>query len=409
MISTASGLDRDFACRARAVLPVVESSSPYAERGQALHAFLSDVNGLGYQAALERAPEDLRPLCEALDLGAFPLDPTKTSAEVAFAFDPWSGTARVLGQNLGRRYREAGLTATEIPGTVDLVGVTADAVIVWDYKFGWSHGTHTPSAEKNRQLRFGALAAARCYGRTRAIVKLVSFPDESGKPWIDTATLEAFDLDLFAVELVELGDRILEDTQSWKRGVMVPAAEGEWCRYCPSMVYCPAKTALALSLASGSPDGPVADPGPLTTVTAAKAWIRLFEVRALLDHVERAIREFARDNPIDLGNGMQLGPVTNDRETIVGMVAWHVLQERFGQEVAEKACELESSKAAIERALRPIAQQRGLRIGALHRDVLTAIGEAQGIQKNRTTTVKVHRTPALTAAPTPTQTEEPTP
>jgi hypothetical protein len=57
-----------------------------------------------------------------------------------------------------------------------------------------------------------------------------------------------------------------------------------------------------------------------------------------------------------------------------GAVAWNVLREQHGEAVADAACELSTSKAAIERALKEVAPRGSL--AAYKRKALEAIGNA---------------------------------
>ena len=56
--------------------------------------------------------------------------------ECAYAYNPQTGDARILGYNLGRNYEAAGLTRDEIAGSADLVWLAGDTVVVVDHKTG---------------------------------------------------------------------------------------------------------------------------------------------------------------------------------------------------------------------------------------------------------------------------------
>jgi hypothetical protein len=67
-----------------------------------------------------------------------------------------------------------------------------------------------------------------------------------------------------------------------------------------------------------------------------------------------------------------------------------VLAELHGQDVADRACEWSTSKAAIERALRPVAASTEQKITHLKKSALAAIAAAGGITRNTTTSVREH-------------------
>jgi hypothetical protein len=81
--------------------------------------------------------------------------------------------------------------------------------------------------------------------------------------------------------------------------------------------------------------------------------------------------------------------VETSREDVDGEIARRVLAEIHGAEVAERACDWSTSKAAIERALRPLATKER-KITHLKRDALAAIAEAGGVRRNVTTSIREH-------------------
>src|SRR5690606_5564131 len=114
-------------------------------------------------------PEKYRDLCEAID---FERLPQGLAAEVAIAIDVQTGKARELGRGNGRCYET--VRETEIPMTLDLLGANDDAVMVGDYKSGYSD---VPPAVENGQLRTNAVAAARLIGRDTAVVEIIRIKD----------------------------------------------------------------------------------------------------------------------------------------------------------------------------------------------------------------------------------------
>jgi hypothetical protein len=88
-----------------------------------------------------------------------------------------------------------------------------------------------------------------------------------------------------------------------------------------------------------------------------------------------------------------VGPVHTQRRVIDGRVAFRVLRERFGTDIAEAAVELEASQASIERALRVVSEQSGAKLAGLKRQVITALDQEGGISLKTTTSIREHRLP----------------
>lgn len=339
MLPTASGLTRALKCPGSLQLPQVqrEAGAP-ATTGTQVHSFLERVSELGREAALEQLTDERAArICAALDLSTLPLgDGTSWAAEVAYGWNLGTGAGREVGRNVGRGYPTQ---PGEVYGTADLVALSADSqtVHVLDVKTGrgWM-----PSAAESAQLRFLALAACATYGCAQAEVGHLHVR-EDGTVWLERATLDALELDLFAEQLRTLH----ADAQAGKGAL----AEGPWCRYCPSFASCPAKAALACAS--------VGLPAQLTPEVVAQAWTRMKEVRQVLDRVEEALREFASTTPVSLGNGMQLAAVESSRDELDGAKVYAVMLKLYGDEVARASVELEASKKSVDRGVRLVAEQ----------------------------------------------------
>jgi hypothetical protein len=359
-LATGSGLDRLIACDGPAFLPRIDSTSDDADRGRAIHSFLETASASGRDVALGLSPESLRPALEALDLSRLPVDGNRYAAEVAFAYDVRSGKARELGRGIGRRYECA---ATEIGGTADVVALLEDdAVFVADWKSGWSRRA---PAKENTQLRFYALAAARAYGRSRAVVQIIRIM-EDGATWTDEAAFDAFDLDAFALELTGLADRI----DAVRAGMVEPRlAEGPQCKWCPSFNACPAKVALLRAGALAPPE-----PAELTPTIAAEAYRRLRIYEAAVAKAKEILREYARTTPIPLEDGQVYGVRLDKTKSLDGVVAATVLREWFG-EAATAGVTIEVTQAGIKRALKA-AGNRGIKL----EDVLAEIQKRGGLK-----------------------------
>jgi hypothetical protein len=384
---SASQLQRVAVCPASAVLPRVDSVNAAAARGTALHSYLEAVPVVGRDEALASVPDEYRAACEALDLEALPVCAVRYAAEVAFAFDPATWRARELGRSMGRDY--SGARPGEIVGTADVVGLSEDGstLVVADWKTGRSE---LAKAERNWQLRFLALAGCRTYGATSAHVALVHI-HENGTAHYDSAVFDPFDLAVIAHELARLANRVAFAARSHASGEPPLATTGEHCKWCPCLPYCPAQTALVRTVVSGDPEW--VESGwdrPVTPQDAARAYEIVKAVKAALARIERNLYTYAAGTPIPLPNGLVLGQVESTREEVDGEVARRVLAELHGQDVADRACEWSTSKAAIERALRPVAASTEQKITHLKKSALAAIAAAGGITRNTTTSVREH-------------------
>jgi hypothetical protein len=369
-LPSASRIDRAIHCTASVLLPQVDESGPAADRGTAIHRYL----------ATGELPEDveLRAACEVFDRATLPTDPALWAANVAFAWDCETDKGRELGRHLNRQYPET--APTEYRGEADVVGMDADGetVAVIDFKSGWSRKT---PAHESMQLRMLALGACRAYGRSRARVALCHLRDDGSAYW-EWAELDAFELEASGVVLRALAAAIAEGDDKPRMG--------EWCRYCPAFRACPAQTALIRHM-SWEPAQTAEDIlSQLTPERAALAYQRLQQVREAMKRVDAALHAWAKEHPIQLPNGQVFGPVATTREVVSGDVAYRVLSEKYGQEVALAACEMSASKASIERALKPLAAKTGEKVTHLKRAALEALGAAGGLEEKVSVTVREH-------------------
>jgi len=300
--------------------------------------------------------------------------PAGERSEVAFVFNAETGEAREIGEKLGRNY-PASLGPEWIPGTTDLLRVEENRVVVTDHKTG--HGYMVASAKSNLQLAHYALAAATVYGKSAARIEIRR---EGAPP--DIADLDVLDLAAARERIRSVWRRVLKSSEGEPRVV-----EGDQCWRCEAFSRCPAKVNLALSLASGeaTKDLPTLE---LTPPAVAVGWMKLQAIKKVLSEVERVYRGFASSVDVALPNGKVLGEVTRSREELDARVVRQTLRELHGEEVADAAVEYDTSKAAIERALKPIAK-RGQLAGMI-RTALDAIQADNGISRKTSHVVEEH-------------------
>ena len=385
-----SRIDRAIVCPASAVLPEADSITAGASRGTALHAFLAAALEVGRDEALSRIQdEDDRVAAELLNLEGLPASkPGGWAAEVAYLYNAETGAAREVGRAIGRAYPPHDLP--EIAGTADVVGLADDGetIVVMDYKSGHAW---VPAARDSWQLRSLALAACHAHGRHRAMVGIVRLWGDGGH-WTTTAMLEEMDLDCAAVELHHLVGRVFNAAVEYKERQRMPqVVEGPHCAFCSSLPWCPAKSALVLAAAASPEKMVLPVEVALTIETAARAYERAKTAIDLLEkHVLAPIREFAQSTPVPLPGGLVLSEVEQSREVVHGQIAVDVLAKLHGPDVARAACEIKSSKAAIERALKPLVTT-DRKLSALKKETLTALREAGGIEERFAHYVREHR------------------
>lgn len=382
-LPTGSALERADACPASCALPQVRSTSVYAEAGTQRHKYLELIQGgATKEEALAQIPEEHRPLCAAIDVEALPAG---CAAEVAFALDVDTGAARELGRGINRDYSQ--VRPNEIALTVDLVGLSGEAVYIGDYKGPWA--TVTPAA-RNHQVRAGALAACRAYGRDHALVEIIRLR-EDGTPWRDIAELDTFDLDAFAYDLQVLRDRVLAARAVVEAGGVPDVAEGDHCRYCPAWHACPAKSSALVRVATGADLEPLATLPALSPELAGVAWERVRAAESLVKRLKAMARAaIAEAGPagVPLSNGKRLREViTEGNLKLDGRIAYQVIRELHGQDLAEDAIDIDASQAAMKRALAR-AQQAGTiparGATAALKAILTTIEERGGATRPRT-------------------------
>lgn len=204
---TASSLWRAEECPSSAVLPAVEKQYRDSKRGREEHAKL--------RAAT----------------------PPGSLGEAAFTYNVASGESRFLGQDIDRNYGE--LTDGEIPGSLDVLDVLEDHVLITDWKSGVGYRQAPPAV--NLQLQHNAIAAATYHKKDRAIVQLVY-----------TRTGEVKDAEFDALDFAAIHDRLYG---IWSRvraaqaalalnGDLISAGlitEGDCCWRCPAEAACPLK------------------------------------------------------------------------------------------------------------------------------------------------------------------------
>jgi CRISPR/Cas system-associated exonuclease Cas4 (RecB family) len=413
MLPGPSQLHRVAACVGSEVLPHAGSISRPASRGHIIHAFLAAVSAVGREQALLAVPPEDREACEAIPVQELPaFQPEAYAPEVSFAYDATKDTARETGRGLERDAARAAARDGEMPMTADVVGLTADAVVVYDYKTGWGH-VDRPAV--NWQVRTYALAAARAYGKEHAVVGIIRVLD-GGTIWWDRAEMDALDLDAHAAELRQLlARRKLAILAHQEKQVLPKLVEGEHCRYCPALPYCPAKVKLLQEAIALRPDAPPdlerEVSAALTPETAASAWRKLEQAQKLIERLQAVVKDYARQHPVPLGDGYVLGEVTKARESIVAERAQEVLRQRFGDQIGgvvySESVEVKTAvtksalKSALNKYVLPTLPKPEAKITLLMRSVEDALRQRGAMSVASFKCVEEHKPKALAESNAP--------
>ena len=382
-----SALERVHACPSSEALPHAEEVNAWQERGNAVHEFLARVPEMGRDDALGLVPAEWREVCEAIDVDLFPAGASASfSAEVAIAYDMDRDTARVLGSGIDRQYDRHGLAPSEIPGSMDSVGVASDRVAISDYKSPWAD---LPPATRNRQMRFYALAAARAYDRSTAVVMVIRVR-EDGTPSIDKAVFDSMDLHEIAAEVREAVTRARAAVASPPES-RPDLVVGSHCRWCPAARFCPAQAHQLVALADGSAEADIM--AGITPELAALALERVTQAKRALERVEWTLRDYASRNPIPLPDGRVYGPRRVSTDVLDAERTARVLEklDGYGPEAAQAAVESKVTKGSVIKIVDDHARDLGVTLKSERARVLDALRAGGAITTKKTTRVEAHK------------------
>lgn len=366
-------------CPKSVFLPREETRSDSAEKGTAVHDYLDRIStGVDAAVALELVPVEHRDDCLAVEVSDIPLL-SDLRTEVAIAWNPWTRKSRILGHHLGRDYAGAD-RAVEFVGTADRIGKMVGGeydgwFVVDDYKTGSARTVD--HVEKNWQTLTLAVAFATEFKLDRVLVGIIK-TQGTVRPYY--FPLERLDLAMGEQALIELATIIRDDTGKH--------VEGRHCKWCPSFIYCEKKLELAMSIVR-QPNlslDYIAEQIKADPITAYNRWRLVKDVVHKMDDI---IRAHARDNPIPLADGQVFGPVEVKRNEIVPEIAFGELIDMHGREVAQKAFDLKTSKAGIERAIAVIAPKG--KKAAMVREALGRIESKNGFKEVKRTEVREHK------------------
>lgn len=341
---TMSALPRSLNCDGSLVFPRASNASVFADAGHDEHEEL-----MRHVIAGTLPPR----LAAIVPVGARP--------EVKVAINVATGEGRIIGEGSGRDYGPLG--PFEIPGSIDVLGVEGDAVIIIDWKTGYKD---VDPAERNWQMWGYALAACRALGKSRAIIR-IAYTNQPGQP-IDEHEIDAFDLADFATRLHQLNVREARLTLAYKGGETPTTNEGNWCRHCASKSICPSKVGLLVQIAEKGLA--VIGDTAMTQERAVAAYEQLVRVEMLVKDARDRLNTYVDETgPLMLGNGRAYGRyVRNGNERLDGNVAVQAIAQVVGESAKEfesVAIERKTTKAAIERAAKAVGAKKGLAVAVI--------------------------------------------
>lgn len=349
---TASKLGLARECPAAFALPHTDDPNEFVGPGVERHA--------DQDAAITRGdvPEAYRERWPAI---------ANWRSEVKFAVDVVTGKGRELGIGSDRAYD---VTDTEIAGTADVVGFDDEILVVIDKK---SFDPNVPRAHVNAQVHIAALALCSAHRKTLANVAI----DHELRA-LDVAVIDTFDMENFREEIRQVVANVQISIETGAKQVN----EGTWCRWCPAFKACPAKQALAIEVGRQADILAVELRSPIGSLESDDDAARVYEfaerARMLIKRLDASLYARAKERPIPLGNGKVFGAhMKKGRESLDGDVAYTVVRELHGQEVADAAVTRDTSKAAIKRALEIVVGKGG--VASAERKLIGVLRERGGV------------------------------
>lgn len=251
-------------------------------------------------------------------------------------------------------------TWSHINGTVDAWTLDPEGVLrIVDWKTG--EASHVDLPSKSGQMLFLGLAFwrwLRTQGQAVAAVSLEYVKVNDSRQWIESATVSTSDLLAFESELIELVERIDASPEP---------EPGWWCSglFCDYRGRCPA-TAGALDAVAAWPEQQpfkfVLDRKDFTGPEHVRwQYLMLKAAAKRLEEAEEALKEQAREQAVDLGEGRFYGEREATRETIQADApgVLEVLRTHLGER-ADGCVETKvtCSKSSIEGAAGELAKER---------------------------------------------------
>lgn len=289
--------------------------------------------------------------------------------EPAYVLDLTTGSARLVGTNIGRAYPE--LAAGQIAGSGDLVRIDGTEATLLDVKTG--RRENVDPIEHNSQMRTLALAVLRSH-RVQTVRAVLAFVTAAGVV-TDETTFDVLDLNAWGAELRALVGAIATSEPR----------PGKHCTYCPARVSCPATTTALAALAPARSLPIVTRSEDFESPDHARLqYLTLRAAKAILSDAWKAVHSYIDTHgAVDLGDGRKYESKSIKRETISleHRAAVDVLRNELGP-AWELAVKLETTKTAIEDAARVVAKERGEKIVAVKTRTLDALRAVGAVNTN---------------------------
>ncbi len=283
------------------------------DMGSAVHDEMAedDINAPAPDAEVAARAKALRSKLESLGVST-------VYRELALAYDPATGKARKLGENIDRKYEEHGMLPGEIPCSLDLVSFGDENVVI-DIKTGQQD--YVEEVQNNAQLSFGALCVERAFGvRVHRIALWFSRTD---RVWEESWPMDPFMLPAFEAALKA------------QLAVVKPLPKpGEHCRFCPALGGCPATIKQLGQVAPGEFEWS-------TEVSSVEHAAWMAENMSILDKAAKRIRKMLQDfsdarGGIPLSDGKVWRAVDGKRESMNTAAVKAYLGEKYPEFVSVK-------------------------------------------------------------------------
>jgi len=334
----------------------------------------------------------------------------------------WSPPPGAIGET-GLYMREDGTVERTEGGRGHYPGLPADAVAVGTIDLMWSEPEpldltdplrprcppgavlwvvdaktgstdHVTPIDRNLQVGGGTMMAARWTGATQAVPALLFMTPGPGD-W------DAPEVAWGPAELARAERRVravraakLDAWGRFARGEQLAFTESDKCAFCPGRLSCPPKIAMVKSALN--------DPRPLIVGPLSDAQVRRLAMNlADLETFARQARALLKDivddrGPVDIGDGLVWGPEASERKVLDPRKALPVLLRELGDDALDA---FDVSKSAIERAVKE-RSAKGFGAGNMRR-VMAALGEAEALVPQTSTTYHVFRPPVALPPMTP--------
>jgi CRISPR/Cas system-associated exonuclease Cas4 (RecB family) len=377
-------------CVGSAVISRVSEETEFGIAGRWKHAFLEALReGASIEEAASKVPAEYREACESLDSAALK-GLEALQSEVGLKFNVKSRVGALCADPMDTGF-------DDIYARTDLGGVLDDVACVIDVKTG-RHDVE--SARNNWQLLAAAIALSQLRQLSKARVAILYLREGQKARW-DIADLDGLDLETAMMQLEQLGERI---SRIRKKGETPPVRMGEWCRFCPSKLYCPAHTSLIRMFVKDDVAAVNTLKALLTPEMARQAKAQADLVRNALRNLDSALYSYARENPIPVGDGKVWGPRVVQRDVVDGPLSYQLLNETYGLDVAVKASTFDVTKKGVREAMR-VVQQSIVEAGGekptlveLERQALGRLRDAGAIVKVEKEVFEEHRPEEATHA-----------